>query len=663
MKQYVQSILSREIKNIDCICGNCRLKYYRNIKKDPPTPNEIQLDPDYRPQPESSNITSPKSIQLGIPATPRSHKYCVVCKKSGNNRNHLIVVPEKARTQAFVETGIFIDSRNRSCKSHIYMSYFNKASLCLLQSSKQTDVFSRSDITNLTTNIRKMMKASSYLNFDIPSLIDDEDYTNLLGINRDQFSVLADELRLIRNSLSRSVRTCLAVFLMKLKTGLPNKVLSILFRLKKHQVQRIIHSARLSLMTEFVPNYLGFGHISHEDFCQQHTTTVAKTLFTNESSQAVIILDGTYVYIQKSSNYRFQRQSYSLHKHRSLVKPMVIVASDGYILSVLGPYLADYHNNDAAITKHLFKHNLEKINDWMEENDVCIVDRGFRDAVEFLEDHGYNVKMPFYLNKNSKQHTTEEANKSRLVTKVRWVVESTNGRIKQFRMLDKVVPNTLSKYIGDFVRIACALLNRFRGPVTTLDEKTEKIANEMMHKAKMDNELKVFLEDNGLITKRSDYKSLESADIMDFPQLTLDDLRTITMGIYQLKQAPCYTKDHLNEDGQYELLVFKETEGLIKVKIQSRHSKNTTYTLWIQYIPSSDKPIAGWYCTCKVGSRVVGCCAHIASVLWFLGFERYQGNRLSKDTNDTFLNAADIPSDTESDTSEDEDSSDEFTEE
>lgn len=407
----------------------------------------------------------------------------------------------------------------------------------------------------------------------------------------------------------------------------------------------------------------GFGHIAHEDFCQQHTTTVAKTLFTNESSQAVIILDGTYVYIQKSSNYRFQRQSYSLHKHRSLVKPMVIVASDGYILSVLGPYLADYHNNDAAITKHLFKHNLEKINDWMEENDVCIVDRGFRDAVEFLEDHGYNVKMPFYLNKNSKQHTTEEANKSRLVTKVRWVVESTNGRIKQFRMLDKVVPNTLSKYIGDFVRIACALLNRFRGPVTTLDEKTEKIANEMMHKAKMDNELKVFLEDNGLITKRSDYKSLESADIMDFPQLTLDDLRTITMGIYQLKQAPCYTKDHLNEDGQYELLVFKETEGLIKVKIQSRHSKNTTYTLWIQYIPSSDKPIAGWYCTCKVGSRIVGCCAHIASVLWFWGFERYQGNRLSKDTNDTFLNAADIPSDTESDTSEDEDSSDEFTEE
>jgi hypothetical protein len=42
-----------------------------------------------------------------------------------------------------------------------------------------------------------------------------------------------------------------------------------------------------------------------------------------------------------------------------------------------------------------------------------------------------------------KQYTTEEANKSRLITKVRWVVESANGRIKQWRFLDKVVPNKL----------------------------------------------------------------------------------------------------------------------------------------------------------------------------------------------------------------------------
>jgi hypothetical protein len=42
------------------------------------------------------------------------------------------------------------------------------------------------------------------------------------------------------------------------------------------------------------------------------------------------------------------------------------------------------------------------------------------------------------------------------------------------------------------------------------------------------------------------------------------------MGVYQIKQVPCYTNEHLTEDGLYELLLFKEAIGIIKVKIQSR---------------------------------------------------------------------------------------------
>ena len=48
-----------------------------------------------------------------------------------------------------------------------------------------------------------------------------------------------------------------------------------------------------------------------------------------------------------------------------------------------------------------------------------VVDRGFRDAVGILKDFGINAQMPHFLNKSPKQHTTEEANESRLVTKVR----------------------------------------------------------------------------------------------------------------------------------------------------------------------------------------------------------------------------------------------------
>lgn len=175
----------------------------------------------------------------------------------------------------------------------------------------------------------------------------------------------------------------------------------------------------------------------------------------------MLVLDGTYVYVQKSSDYEFQRKVYSSHKNRSLVKPMMVVGTDGYILSAIGPYFADYYNSDAKIVKNMFENNTENMKEWLQESDVLIVDRGFRDAVDYLEENGFRMEMPSYLERGSKQHDTEDANHSRLITKVRWVVESANGPMKQWKLLDHVVPNNLVPRIGDFTRIVCALYNKF----------------------------------------------------------------------------------------------------------------------------------------------------------------------------------------------------------
>ena len=56
--------------------------------------------------------------------------------------------------------------------------------------------------------------------------------------------------------------------------------------------------------------------------------------------------------------------------------------------------------------------------------------------------------------------------------------------------------------------------------------------------------------------------------------------------------------------------------------MQSRHTSSKTYNLWIQYEP--EEKISGWYCQCKTGARTIGCCAHIAAVIWFLSFERFE---------------------------------------
>lgn len=37
-----------------------------------------------------------------------------------------------------------------------------------------------------------------------------------------------------------------------------------------------------------------------------------------------------------------------------------------------------------------------------------------------------------------------------------------------------------------------------------------------------------------------------------------------------------------------------------------------------------DPPIQGYYCTCKSGARILGTCAHIANVLWYIGYARHE---------------------------------------
>ena len=52
------------------------------------------------------------------------------------------------------------------------------------------------------------------------------------------------------------------------------------------------------------------------------------------------------------------------------------------------------------------------------------------------------VWLETHLCHECKQHTTEKANHFRCVTKIRWVVESTNGRIKTWKALDQVDSST-----------------------------------------------------------------------------------------------------------------------------------------------------------------------------------------------------------------------------
>ena len=58
---------------------------------------------------------------------------------------------------------------------------------------------------------------------------------------------------------------------------------------------------------------------------------------TDSATQVVIVMDGTYLFVQKSNDNLFQRRSFSMHKNRNLIKPMILTATVSY--RVLNPYV------------------------------------------------------------------------------------------------------------------------------------------------------------------------------------------------------------------------------------------------------------------------------------------------------------------------------------
>lgn len=108
---------------------------------------------------------------------------------------------------------------------------------------------------------------------------------------------------------------------------------------------------------------------------------------------ATLVIGDTDIYIQKSDNFHFQRRTYSMHKGSHFVKPMVIFTIYGY--SILGAY---FQNSRRTMLLHA---NI--IRQWVKEQDVRNVDRGFQYSLQVLEDLGIKVQMLPFLMKHFPQ--------------------------------------------------------------------------------------------------------------------------------------------------------------------------------------------------------------------------------------------------------------------
>lgn len=374
---------------------------------------------------------------------------------------------------------------------------------------------------------------------------------------------------------------------------------------------------------DILPGRFGIRACKREILLEEHGSQMARELHNLNKNQLVLIADGTYMRHQKSSNNQYQRKSYSGQKKTHLCKPFTLCTPDGFIVDILGPY--DANRNDATIMENLIESN-EDLKSLLKNDDVLVLDRGFRDVVSKLEDKGFKVLMPSLKGKKA-QLSTSESNFSRLVTKIRWVVEGVHGVMGQkYKLLHHQFSNAMLINAGTYTRVAGFLTNEFGKRFLCDTDMLQEIISRMKLPQPDDNTLAKQVETENWNRKRTPFKAIDAInDLDDFPELTLKDLKLLFTGTYQLKMAVSYLAEMMENHKSIELQYLVQQREIIRVSVRSRHKNAKTYNVYVHYSANTVgcAGIRRYCCDCANGNRTIGCCSHVATVVYYLSYGRF----------------------------------------
>ena len=126
------------------------------------------------------------------------------------------------------------------------------------------------------------------------------------------------------------------------------------------------------------------------------------------------------------------------------------------------------------------------------------------------------------------QLTSEEANASRFITKIRWVVEAVHGAIGlKYRLLHHKMDNKLLPTLKSLCRIASFLHNTFGKRVESDPELADLIISYMKVRQTQDNTLQKLIETQKLSRRKKSFAVMTTKSVMDFPELTEKDLKIL----------------------------------------------------------------------------------------------------------------------------------------
>lgn len=318
---------------------------------------------------------------------------------------------------------------------------------------------------------------------------------------------------------------------------------------------------------------------------------------------------------------------------------MKVVAVDGSIIDVFGPFPATL--NDAEILKKIFtKTTIQNI---FRPGDVVLVDRGFRDCVKFLQQRNFDVRIPEFLQKGSSgQLTSTKANKSRLITKLRYVIEVANGHVKnKWHLFGKLIPSVLSKDLTSDYKIGSALLNAFSKPIICDKDDYPIIGERMLSLVESKNELKRIIESKAFRKTERFWNTVLPMEL-EFPRFSHEQLKLLSLGTYALREAISYVAEAKKKQGTFEVQALSNVQVkahfkklypsifpnpmMIFAEIPSRFINQKNRKVYILYdlLISAEHLKIFAFCTCQQGQRTVGFCSHVMTVIFYFARGRFQ---------------------------------------
>lgn len=274
----------------------------------------------------------PTKAKFSLQSVMKSHVECFVCNEITDN-----TIPFQARLRFFMAHRVYIYHFSKVCPHHLDNDTLTETSVSLIEPCRgQITEASPLDVSRLMQAVAEE-STKTFPDFSNHKELGDQRLMNLTGLRQLEFEALAEFIP----DGGPNKFMALGLYLVRLRLGMTLSGLSGFFKQDRSTISRQISTIRKHLTRNFVPRYLGFKALSHEDAARDHTRVLARKLFCDNKPDAVpLVMDGTYLFLEKSNHYALRQPTYSMHKGRHLVKPMTICLTDGYILAMMGPYQA-----------------------------------------------------------------------------------------------------------------------------------------------------------------------------------------------------------------------------------------------------------------------------------------------------------------------------------